>query len=143
MKNKEIDVTKCQCFENDKCLWQKRYYETSFCPNCKDVKNCYFKQLQKLKEKLKPFQDDYFKGLSTQDIAGLAKKSIRLAKNNCDLMNRNFKYYVMGKLFPEGEMDRPTGFIRYFETKQEAEKFIKDEKERGDIIEISDIQTTN
>lgn len=58
-------------------------------------------------------------------------------------INFNFKYYVMGKLFPEDEMDRPTSFIRYFETKQEAEKFIKDEKDRGDIIEISDIQTIN
>lgn len=58
-------------------------------------------------------------------------------------INFNFKYYVMGKLFPEDEMDRPTGFIRYFETRKEAEKFIKDKIKRGDIIEISDIQTIN
>lgn len=95
MKDNEIDVTKCQCFENDKCLWQKRYYETSFCPNCKDVKNCYFKQLvrqhdenEKIKEQLKPFDDEYFRGLTNEQIAELAKKSLRLAKDNCDLMDR-------------------------------------------------------
>ena len=44
--------------------------------------------LDDYKKLLQPFQDDYFKGLSTQDIAELAKKSIRLAKDNCELMER-------------------------------------------------------
>jgi 3-methyladenine DNA glycosylase Tag len=39
---------------------------------------------QSLKEKLEPFTDPYFKGLTTKDIAELAKKSIRLTKQSCE-----------------------------------------------------------
>jgi hypothetical protein len=39
---------------------------------------------QNLKEKLEPFTDPYFKGLTTKDIAELAKKSIRLTKQSCE-----------------------------------------------------------
>lgn len=35
-------------------------------------------------EEWQPFTDSYFKGLSTKDIAELAKKSIRLTKQHCD-----------------------------------------------------------
>lgn len=43
------------------------------------------KLIAELKEKLKPFDDDYFRGLTTQDIAELAKKSLRLNDYSCDL----------------------------------------------------------
>lgn len=39
---------------------------------------------QKLREKLEPFTDAYFKGLTTKDISELAKKSIRLTKQSCE-----------------------------------------------------------
>lgn len=42
------------------------------------------KENQSLKEKLEPFTDPYFRGLTTKDIAELAKKSIRLCKQSCD-----------------------------------------------------------
>ena len=41
--------------------------------------------LQGLEEELKPFQDEYFQGLTKQQIAELAKKSIRLTADNCKL----------------------------------------------------------
>lgn len=37
-----------------------------------------------LKEKLEPFTDPYFRGLTTKDIAELAKKSIRLTTQHCE-----------------------------------------------------------
>lgn len=37
-----------------------------------------------LKEKLEPFTDPYFKGLTTKHISELAKKSIRLTKQSCE-----------------------------------------------------------
>lgn len=43
--------------------------------------------IEKLQNNLKPFQDEYFKGLSYEAIAELAKKSIRLTKNNTELIN--------------------------------------------------------
>jgi cysteinyl-tRNA synthetase len=41
--------------------------------------------LQELERRLAPFQDDYFKGLTEEQIAELAKKSIRITKDNCEL----------------------------------------------------------
>lgn len=35
------------------------------------------------KEKIKPFADEYFSGLTYSEIAELAKKSIRLTKEHC------------------------------------------------------------
>ena len=43
------------------------------------------KLVAELKEKLKPFDDDYFRGLTTQDIAELAKESLRWKTYSCDL----------------------------------------------------------
>ena len=40
------------------------------------------KVIDELKQALKPFQDDYFKGLTMEQIAGLAKKSIRITTYN-------------------------------------------------------------
>ena len=45
-----VNVAGCQCFENDKCLWSKKYYESNLTPNCEEVKDCYYKQLQRLKQ---------------------------------------------------------------------------------------------
>lgn len=42
-------------------------------------------KLQTAKQALEPFEDEYFKGLNTTQIAGLAKKSIRLTTYNRDL----------------------------------------------------------
>ena len=39
--------------------------------------------LQGLEKELEPFQDDYFQGLTKQQIAELAKKSIRITADNC------------------------------------------------------------
>lgn len=39
-------------------------------------------ECEELKEKLKPFEDEYFKNLDTKTIAELAKKSFRLTREN-------------------------------------------------------------
>lgn len=41
-------------------------------------------RIKGLTEELEPFTDPYFKGLTTKDIAELAKKSIRLTKQSCE-----------------------------------------------------------
>lgn len=41
-----VNVAGCCCFENGKCLWQKKYYESGITPDCNDVEDCYYKQLQ-------------------------------------------------------------------------------------------------
>lgn len=41
--------------------------------------------LQELEKRLEPFRDEYFIGLNEQQIAELAKKSIRLTKENIQL----------------------------------------------------------
>lgn len=40
---------------------------------------------KQLEHQLKPFQDEYFKGLDNVAIAELAKKSIRITAENCKL----------------------------------------------------------
>lgn len=55
----------------------------------KDVLNthkyyCCCSNNEVLRLKLMPFDDPYFKGLTTKDIAELAKKSIRLTKQSCE-----------------------------------------------------------
>ena len=55
----------------------------------KDVLNthkeyCCCSNNEVLRLKLMPFDDPYFKGLTTKDIAELAKKSIRLCKQSCE-----------------------------------------------------------
>lgn len=42
--------------------------------------------LQELEKRLEPFQDEYFIGLNERQIAELAKKSIRLTKENAQLI---------------------------------------------------------
>ena len=41
-------------------------------------------RIKGLTEELEPFTDPYFRGLTTKDIAELAKKSIRLTKQSCE-----------------------------------------------------------
>lgn len=41
--------------------------------------------IQGLEKELEPFQDDYFQGLTKQQIAELAKKSIKITADNCKL----------------------------------------------------------
>lgn len=45
------------------------------------------KENETLKNSLKPFNDSYFKGLSYQHIADLAKKSLRLTTDNRHLIH--------------------------------------------------------
>lgn len=40
---------------------------------------------KELEKRLEPFQDEYFRGLNEQQIANLAKKSMRLTKDNIQL----------------------------------------------------------
>lgn len=40
-----------------------------------------------LKEKLKPFDNEYFRGLTNEQIAELAKKSIRLTEENREMVH--------------------------------------------------------
>lgn len=42
--------------------------------------------LQELEKRLEPFRDEYFIGLNEQQISELAKKSIRLTKENTQLI---------------------------------------------------------
>ena len=43
------DVSGCCCYEDKRCLWTKKYYETcKITPFCEAVKNCYYKQLKRL-----------------------------------------------------------------------------------------------
>lgn len=50
-----------------------------------DCNSCNF---HKYKQAIEPFQDEYFKGLDTKQIAELAKKSIRLTTENRKLENK-------------------------------------------------------
>lgn len=50
-----------------------------------DCNSCNF---HKYKQATEPFQDKYFKGLDTKQIAELAKKSIRLTTENRKLENK-------------------------------------------------------
>lgn len=50
-----------------------------------DCNSCNF---HKYKQALEPFEDEYFKGLDTKQIAELAKKSIRLTTENRKLENK-------------------------------------------------------
>lgn len=51
--------------------------------------------IQELEKELEPFKDEYFNGLSNEQIAELAKKSIRLTTYNRELEKEKDKYYQM------------------------------------------------
>lgn len=78
---------------NFKCKWcgkdtsaQNTLYiiseEVCICNSCNS------EYIDDLLEKLEPFNDPYFKGLSNFHIAELAKKSIRLTKENVELTDK-------------------------------------------------------
>jgi len=46
-----VNVAECCCFETQHCLWAKKYYEILPTPLCKEVKDCYYKQLKRLEQK--------------------------------------------------------------------------------------------
>ena len=76
-----VNVAKCQCFENDKCLWCKKYYENNVTPNCKEVKDCYFKQLQRLKQENEELKKrceelDKMTGIFSARLANKYKQSL-------------------------------------------------------------------
>ena len=45
------------------------------------------KLVAELKEQLKPFDNEYFRGLTNEQIAELAKKSIRLTEENREMVH--------------------------------------------------------
>ena len=55
----DVDVSKCCYFENNKCLWQKRYCESANCPECEKIDNCYYKQLKRLENEYEGFAVKY------------------------------------------------------------------------------------
>ena len=72
-----VNVAECCCFENNRCLWTKKYYETcKVAPPCEAVKNCYFKQLQRMKkenEELKSRNANLRLNLATYDLPEVKK----------------------------------------------------------------------
>lgn len=61
------------------------------CDLYKNVDSCLQKRTEKFdcyRKALEPFEDEYFKGLDTKQIAELAKKSIRLTTENRKLENK-------------------------------------------------------
>ncbi len=48
----------------------------------------YKKKIEELKENLKPFENEYFKGLTYEHIAALAKKSIKITAENTELEHK-------------------------------------------------------
>lgn len=58
----KIDVSECKyinccCYENGKCLWTKRYYENNIVPDCEKVKDCYYKRMKRLEQKLEKIKE--------------------------------------------------------------------------------------
>lgn len=65
--------------------------ETKFKPFCTIEEDKFKKiteELEAAKNNLKPFEDDYFKGLTHAEIAELAKKSFRLTEENSKLTEK-------------------------------------------------------
>lgn len=52
-----VDVSGCCCYENGKCLWTKRYYENNIVPDCKKVKNCYYKNWQRKEQECEDLKE--------------------------------------------------------------------------------------
>lgn len=95
LNNKYIDLEQ-ECEELKKYISEKEGIGDD-CDYCKhnDKYNCYqnifldnLKEINRYKQALEPFEDEYFKGLDTKQIAELAKKSIRLTTENRKLENK-------------------------------------------------------
>mgnify|MGYP000130346896 CR=1 FL=1 len=93
MSNRKL---KQECEELKKYISEKEGIGDD-CDYCKhnDKYNCYqnifldnLKEINRYKQALEPFEDEYFKGLDTKQIAELAKKSIRLTTENRKLENK-------------------------------------------------------
>ena len=71
-------------FENQKFCYQIEELTNKL--NSKKIEYEMLELLNKqLEHQLKPFKDEYFKGLDNVSIAELAKKSIRITAENCKL----------------------------------------------------------
>lgn len=86
----DVDTKECEhrMFCGEPIGYGCRAYENQSC-NENDFLNCHFRQKQRFKlenicykQALMPFEDEYFKDLDTKTIAELAKKSIRLTREN-------------------------------------------------------------
>ena len=67
------------------------------------------KDIDELKEKLRPFDDKYFRGLTNEQIAMLAKKSLRLTKENSKVLD------YMQDLISKSEELACSEFKQYFD----------------------------
>lgn len=93
---KQLKRKEQECEELKKYISEKEGIGED-CDYCKhnDKYNCYqnifldnLKEINRYKQALEPFEDEYFKGLDTKQIAELAKKSIRLTTENRKLENK-------------------------------------------------------
>lgn len=92
----------CDCEKNQGCYFKQLARKTTECEELKknnqilcdlykNVDSCLQKRTEKFDcylKALEPFEDEYFKGLDTKQIAELAKKSIRLTTENRKLENK-------------------------------------------------------
>lgn len=91
-----VDVAGCKYFNRFRNICHNKNLCCD-CDYCKhnDKYNCYqnifldnLKEINRYKQALEPFEDEYFKGLDTKQIAELAKKSIRLTTEDRKLENK-------------------------------------------------------
>lgn len=65
----------------------ENYDSLQRCKCCDCIENA-IQDYSDLMFKVMPFDDDYFKNLTYEQIAELAKKSIRLTDDNCKMMHK-------------------------------------------------------
>lgn len=122
----EIDVSKCCCYENGKCLWTKRYYENNIVPDCEKVKDCYYKQLQQSKAE----NEDLTKQILKQANAKiqLDKLNEKFGKDYCNIKQC---LYEIEKICTHETINLTNSCVngwRYFEILQKI-KEVKGENE--------------
>lgn len=74
--------------ENKKLKFQLENFESLQRGKCCDCCEDAIQDYVDIKGKIEPFEDDYFKNLSYETIAQLAKKSIRLTDDNNKLRHK-------------------------------------------------------
>lgn len=104
---------RCDCVKNQNCYFKQLQRKTEKCAKLRKQLNAMFESYElnclsensfckkypmvktelnilrkRYKQVLEPFEDEYFKGLDTKQIAELAKKSIRLTTENRKLENK-------------------------------------------------------
>ena len=77
-KDKEIELLKHK-LDNIERLYNVR---------CCECERGVIQDLSDMHFKVMPFEDEYFKDLTFEDIAKLAKKSIRITTDNCNLESK-------------------------------------------------------